>query len=137
MAETSVRTPEVAAEYALALEPLPVAAKIARLMVTDALRAWELPELTANASLIITELVTNAIRYGHKIVVRLARPGGDTAAVLVEVWDDCDDLPSPDRPPDENGFGLVIVEELADDWGYRVAADGGKVAWAILHRLQR
>jgi anti-sigma regulatory factor (Ser/Thr protein kinase) len=70
----------------------------------------------ADVSLMVSELVTNALLHGvGAITLRLeAEPG----AIRVEVQDDgiVAVAPSPD-PGAHGGWGLRIVERLADDWG--------------------
>jgi hypothetical protein len=44
----------------------------------------------------------------------------------VEVWDENDTLPAPNPPglDDESGRGLIMVEALAERWGWDLAATG-------------
>jgi anti-sigma regulatory factor (Ser/Thr protein kinase) len=97
------------------------------------LRAAELGEGAMQAALLtVSELVTNAYKYGRGTIelrLRLADDG-----VLVEVIDDgAGDVPhireSSDRRP--GGWGLRIVDRLAVDWG--VSGGRGHV-WALLPR---
>jgi hypothetical protein len=55
--------------------------------------------------------------------------------VLVEVWDENVTLPAPNQPglDDESGRGLMLVEALAERWGWDLAATGrGKIVWALV-----
>lgn len=88
---------------------------------------------TDDALLVVSELVTNAVRHaGSDVVLNiLVRPD----RVRVEVSDAGDDLPatSPGRPDSSrpDGRGLVIVTALASNWGVRSAPDRpGKTVWA-------
>jgi anti-sigma regulatory factor (Ser/Thr protein kinase) len=95
--------------------------------VRAALLDWGLQSLLDTTELLVSELVTNAVRYSEApIGLRLTRG----ATLLVEVSD-----PLPDPPKertsagtDEGGRGLQLVHQLADDWGTR-AEGAGKVVW--------
>ncbi|MYR60511.1 histidine kinase, partial [Streptomyces sp. SID625] len=78
--------------------------------------------------LILSELVTNAIRYGSApIRVRVLR---DTA-LICEVFDSSNTSPHLRyaASTDEGGRGLFLVAQLADRWGTRYTSTG-KVIWA-------
>jgi anti-sigma regulatory factor (Ser/Thr protein kinase) len=80
--------------------------------------------------LVVSELVTNAIRYGGgPIQLRLIRD--DT--LICEVSDGSTTAPHLRRARtfDEGGRGLFIVAQLAERWGSRQRADG-KTIWAEL-----
>ncbi|MFH9349609.1 SpoIIE family protein phosphatase [Kitasatospora sp. NPDC017646] len=94
----------------------------------DQLTAWDLEELTFTTELILSELVTNAIRYGTEpIRVRMLR---DTSLVC-EVSDGSSTAPHLRYADttDEGGRGLFLVAQLAERWGTRYTARG-KVIWA-------
>jgi anti-sigma regulatory factor (Ser/Thr protein kinase) len=85
------------------------------------------------AVLLVSELVTNAIRYGRPPIHLRAFPQGQ--GLRVEVTDGERRAPATnaDRPPAkgdvaEGGRGLLLVEGLADRWGWS-AAGRGKVVW--------
>ena len=108
-------------------QPRPATAKYARRLVRATLDEWGLSESRDIVELLVTELVTNAIRYATRpIEVRLLR----TDALLCEVTDDDYHLPvlrhSDDQ--DENGRGLLLVSRLARRWGASRTATG-KVVW--------
>ncbi|BFV57500.1 SpoIIE family protein phosphatase [Kitasatospora sp. CMC57] len=105
----------------------PTAVSRARRLVRSTLAEWEVEHLTDTAELLVSELVTNSVRYASApIGVRLTL--GDT--LLVEITDP---LPDPPRErhaaeADEGGRGLELVGRLALRWGAR--AEGmGKVVW--------
>ena len=78
--------------------------------------------------LIVSELVTNAIRHGGgPIRLRLIQH----QVLTCEVSDSNTSHPRPRHPRtiDENGRGLFLVAQLSRRWGSRSAADG-KVVWA-------
>jgi anti-sigma regulatory factor (Ser/Thr protein kinase) len=105
-------------------------------------RAWvatRLPpvahDVTEDVLLLVSELVTNAVRHGRPdIVVGLSVRRG---LVRVEVRDGGDALPvvPAGQPSVERvtGRGLLIVSMTAQDWGIdRVAGRPGKTVWAEL-----
>ncbi|WP_406291315.1 ATP-binding protein [Streptomyces sp. NBC_00209] len=101
-----------------------------RLIARSYLRLWALERLTDSVELLITELVTNALRYGRAeaIGVRVLR----TAHVVrIEVADGTAVAPTVRHASalDECGRGLFLVEAVADDWG---VGDGGAVIWCAL-----
>jgi serine/threonine-protein kinase RsbW len=89
-------------------------------------------EIRHRLALLLSELVTNAIQHGgagphETIQVRLA---SSAERVRVEVHDPGSRGSGPrDRLEHESGFGLLLVDRLADGWG-RVDTDtGGSLAW--------
>ncbi|WP_354641602.1 SpoIIE family protein phosphatase [Kitasatospora camelliae] len=88
----------------------------ARQLVRDQLAAWRLSALTDTVELLVSELVTNAVRVARDHVqLQLIR----VDKLLVEVSDDNHNLPSlePAESMDENGRGLNLVSKLAEKWG--------------------
>jgi len=105
-------------------------AKKARSLIRRPLKRWELAELVPVAELLVSELVTNAVRYAQgKIGLRLVLEGG----LVIEVLDDSAALPRLRHPDDsdERGRGLQVVSQLAQRWGARRAVSG-KVVWCEL-----
>jgi anti-sigma regulatory factor (Ser/Thr protein kinase) len=85
-----------------------------------------------DAELVISELVTNALRHGlGDIVVRTSLADGDL--LQVSVTDSGPELPAlqPVDPGRVGGVGLRIVDRLASEWGV-APFPGGKTVWAIL-----
>ncbi|MER7764739.1 SpoIIE family protein phosphatase [Streptomyces sp. NPDC097619] len=94
------------------------------------LTEWGLDEPAFTAELILSELITNAIRYGAPPVrVRLLRDRG----LICEVWDGSSTAPHLRyaASTDEGGRGLFLVAQFAERWGTRYT-DRGKVIWAEL-----
>ncbi|MEU6550791.1 SpoIIE family protein phosphatase [Streptomyces sp. NPDC046915] len=92
------------------------------------LRAWGLDETGFTTELILSELVTNAIRYGSQPVrVRLLYG----RCLICEVSDGSSTSPRLRRAAttDEGGRGLFLVAQFAQRWGTRYTARG-KVIWA-------
>ncbi|MEU3059282.1 SpoIIE family protein phosphatase [Streptomyces subrutilus] len=94
------------------------------------LAAWGLDDIAFTTELILSELVTNAIRYGSAPVrVRLLRDRG----LICEVSDGSSTSPHLRyaATTDEGGRGLFLVAQYAERWGVRYT-DRGKVIWAEL-----
>ncbi|MFE3770754.1 SpoIIE family protein phosphatase [Streptomyces sp. NPDC057579] len=99
-----------------------------RAAVTRQLAAWGLEEVSFAAELLLSELVTNAIRYGTApIQVRLLYD----RTLTCEVSDASSTAPHLRRAAttDEGGRGLFLVAQLAQAWGTRYTANG-KAIWA-------
>jgi GAF domain-containing protein len=100
----------------------------ARVLVRDRLQGWGLDEDTVDATeLIVSELVTNAVRYGTPpLRLRLLLD----STLTCEVHDGSTASPHlrHARTVDEGGRGLFIVSRLASHWGARHGPDG-KVLW--------
>ncbi|GAA0352696.1 SpoIIE family protein phosphatase [Actinoallomurus spadix] len=92
------------------------------------LREWGLEQVVFTTELIVSELVTNAIRYGAPpIKVRLLHG----RCLTCEVWDGSSTSPRLRRAAttDEGGRGLFLVAQLSQRWGTRYTSQG-KVIWA-------
>ena len=85
------------------------------------------------ARLLVSELVTNALRYGDDATV--LRAAVTDSQVQLAVTDSGDDEPRllPRDPERIGGLGLVVVDQIAADWGV-APFPGGKTVWAILTR---
>jgi serine/threonine-protein kinase RsbW len=123
--------PRQALTAVLQLAPRSDAAAIARRFVHDNRDHLD-PEIIANAQLLVSEIVTNAVRHGAgeiTLTVRLDPPG-----IGVAVSDSSDRLPvmRDTLPPDDqaSGRGLVIVDALASQWGVSpLFPPPGKTVW--------
>lgn len=106
-------------------------ARTARRFVERTLIDWRLEVFVSDATLLVSELVSNAVVHAVAISsredlrLRLLRTGG---GIRVEVVDGSHDLPVR-RPVDvTGGRGLLLVDEIAVRWGTR-SEPGGKVVW--------
>ncbi|MDO0916561.1 SpoIIE family protein phosphatase [Streptomyces sp. DT2A-34] len=112
----------------LDIPPDPAVVSRARAYASDQLAAWGLEEMVFSTELMVSELVTNAIRYGKgPIQLRLILE----SALTCEVSDTSSTAPHMRRARafDEGGRGLLLVAQIAARWGTRHSRDG-KVIWA-------
>ncbi|MCE3034475.1 MULTISPECIES: ATP-binding protein [Streptomyces] len=117
------------AEWTFPAEP--GAVRSARTAVRGQLHGWHLDCVADLAALLVSELVTNSLRYATgPIGVRLVRPVGADDSLLVEVSDPLPDPPRERvaRPEDESGRGLQLLAGSSRRWGTRPGASG-KTVW--------
>jgi anti-sigma regulatory factor (Ser/Thr protein kinase) len=117
----------------LALPSDASAVRLARQVTRDALAAWHLGQLEEAAVLLVSELVTNAVRHANDtgaIGLELASTG---TRLRVEIQDGDPSWRPMDSPADsgESGYGFLVVDSLADHWGLRRVC-AGKAVWAEL-----
>jgi anti-sigma regulatory factor (Ser/Thr protein kinase) len=117
----------------LALPPDLPTVRLARQATRDTLAAWHLSHLEEAAVLLVSELVTNAVRHARDtgaIGLELATMG---TGLRMEVQDgDPHWRLKPSSPDDdESGFGFVLVDCLAGRWGIR-RVSAGKAVWVEL-----
>ncbi|MFD5566197.1 ATP-binding SpoIIE family protein phosphatase [Kitasatospora griseola] len=106
----------------------PAVVRTARRLAEHQLAAWDLGDLEFATEMIVSELVTNAIRYGEPpIRLRLIHDRG----LICEVSDSSASTPHMRRAKstDEGGRGLFIIGHLAQRWGTRFGRHG-KTIWA-------
>ncbi|SCK26253.1 Serine phosphatase RsbU, regulator of sigma subunit [Streptomyces sp. WMMB 322] len=109
------------------LDPRAQTAGQARRLARRALARWGLEDLSDAVELLVSEVVTNAVRYAERpITLRLLR----TDTLRCEVGDDVPQLPRlrQARATDEGGRGLYLVNRLARRWG-ATRLSTGKVVW--------
>jgi signal transduction histidine kinase len=111
----------------------------ARHLTTATLESWGLAALCDDVALVVSELVTNALR--HSLPSRLSaasdrirlRLQHEASFILCGVLDTGSEAPRR-REPDfiaETGRGLHIVESFSATWGWMPLDGGGKVVWAL------
>ncbi|WP_374775618.1 serine/threonine-protein phosphatase [Streptomyces sp. NBC_01310] len=109
------------------LDPEETAPGRARRFARRALTRWGLEELSDSLELLVSEVVTNAVRYAERpVTLRLLR----TDVLRCEVGDDSPQLPRQRRArdTDEGGRGLFLVNRMARRWG-ATRLSSGKVVW--------
>ncbi|MET7285354.1 SpoIIE family protein phosphatase [Streptomyces sp. NPDC005573] len=112
------------------LPPDPAVVAEARSLTAAQLRAWGLEEMDFVAELVVSELVTNAIRHADPpILLRLIKD----RTLICEVSDSSSTAPHLRRARilDEGGRGLMLVAQLTERWGTRHTGTG-KTIWAEL-----
>ncbi|OIJ67879.1 ATP-binding SpoIIE family protein phosphatase [Streptomyces mangrovisoli] len=126
MARLNGIEPDDVAEWRLALEP--AEAGRARAAVREQLHEWGLARLADTAELLVSELVTNAVRHSRRRPVELRLVRGET--LLCEIEDDDHELPTllSAEPGAEFGRGLRVVSTLAREWGTS-RTTAGKTVW--------
>ncbi|WP_078946565.1 ATP-binding protein [Streptomyces sp. NRRL B-3648] len=111
-------------------------ARLGRLLATEQLRSWGVP--LDPARLIVAELTANAALHGRVPgrSFRLALAMTTEGVLRIEVTDTRGDaLPVPRAVAPgsaESGYGLLLIEELADRWGVRQGPVPCKTVWAEL-----
>ncbi|WP_406196172.1 ATP-binding protein [Kitasatospora sp. NBC_01560] len=110
--------------------PGAAAVPAARRLVTAVVRDWAVAlsdGAIQDVELCASELIANALVHtGERCTVTVRRRAG---RLRVEVADRCPDLPERERDAESTGGrGLLLVEALADAWGWHPAGVG-KVVW--------
>jgi PAS domain S-box-containing protein len=127
LARTHALSPGATACWDLPCDPAVVSS--ARTLAARQLTQWDLDALAASTELVVSELVTNAVRHaGGPIRLRLIRH----QVLTCEVTDGSNSLPRLRHAcsVDEGGRGLYIVTQLCRRNGARCQTNGGKIVWA-------
>ncbi|QJW37954.1 SpoIIE family protein phosphatase [Cellulosimicrobium protaetiae] len=106
----------------------------ARHAVVRTCQAWGVRD-SANAELVVSELVANGVLHGWGHLALRLFDTGDGIRVEVEDSNPAPPVPTDGHPNRMGGFGMQIVERLAD-WGWRPTASG-KLVWAKLRPSDR
>ncbi|WP_405538923.1 SpoIIE family protein phosphatase [Streptomyces sp. NBC_00075] len=126
MARTRLLGADQVADWDLPADPAVVAD--ARKEATRQLTEWRLEELAFTTELVVSELVTNAIRHATlPIRLRLIKD----RSLICEVFDGGATAPHLRHPrtTDEGGRGLLLVSQFTQRWGTRFVPEG-KIIWA-------
>ncbi|MCX9190084.1 hypothetical protein C3Y87_01380 [Carbonactinospora thermoautotrophica] len=112
----------------------PDSARKARRLTAVAVVGRFSPEVVESALLLVSELVTNSIRYAPDATgIRLEISRGD-GVLRVGVWDANPSPPVPQNVAelDVSGRGLTLIAEVSSDWGWE-SEGAGKRVWFELH----
>jgi histidine kinase-like protein len=127
--KVATRTPGAGAE----------SVRVARDFAAATLQRWGIGERREDIVVVVSELLTNALRYTvpcpgsvwprWPVRLGLLQPG---PWVLCAVSDPSDEVPVPKDPGwfGESGRGLHVVDSLCDEWGCTEPGPMGKVVWA-------
>ncbi|MFB9891028.1 ATP-binding protein [Planobispora takensis] len=117
----------------------PGAPRVARRFTAASLRSWELDPLVDDTNVVVSELVTNALRHGMRTALA-PRPAQHVRVVLCRtehsvlcaVTDPSDQGPRLREPGDdaESGRGLQVVQAISQMWGWSPLEGRGKAVWA-------
>ena len=116
----------------LVLAPTALAARAARDLVSRACLDWGRSSQIQAATLVVSELVTNAmVHAGTDLEVSLTRCG---PRLRVAVKDHSSRVPRLQDAGSSGvtGRGMVLVAALSESWGTLPTGDGGKVVWAVI-----
>jgi hypothetical protein len=127
----------------LELGALPTAAGSARGHVVNIMREWSMYQLTDSVSLVVSELIMNAVAATRAVEWSAEQPYvrlwmlGDLSRVLVLFWDCAMSKPElrAAADDDESGRGLAIVDALCARWDFYYPPEGhggGKVVRALI-----
>ncbi|WP_416982937.1 ATP-binding protein [Streptomyces sp. T028] len=122
------------------------AVSVSRAFVRQTLAHWKLSDYAPDCALMMSELVSNAVKEtgfadrqpksweitaAHVVAVQLRAIG---EVLYVEVWDRSPLVPVKQEvtAEAEGGRGLHLVEALAKDWGIYRPPAGGKIVWAMV-----
>ena len=117
------------------LPAVPEAVAAARRLVRDTLATWGLPALADDLTVVVSEVVTNAIVHAKStMTLSLHRQGRSVRGEVADhspVWP----TPLPARPTEEHGRGLAIIAAYSERWGVDPSPDG-KIVWFVCEGRQ-
>lgn len=131
--------PETIAErrFRFELAAHPGAVAQARRVTRTQLTGWALCEDTCDtAALVVSELVTNAIVHTASTQIVCELHDGDDLVRIAVRDEGCapgEPRPSPQRPEEEHGRGLLLIESLCRSWGAQPVGLG-LLVWADVPR---
>ena len=115
------------------LAPDADAPRAARDFAMRTLRRWGVPQWGEAVGLVVSELVTNAVRHARSVaVLRLVPAEGGAVVEVDDTGGGQPRLIPPGGQTAGGGLGLTIVDRIADAWGSIPRPDGGKTVWARL-----
>ena len=107
--------------------------RLARQVTREVLTAWRLAHVEETAVLLVSEMVTNAVRHARSTDAITLELEAVRTRLRIEVYRCRPGLAAPRTPGefDESGLGFALVDSLADKWGVRETMTG-RTAWAEL-----
>ncbi|MGW0587579.1 ATP-binding protein [Streptosporangium sp. NPDC002607] len=125
-----MKTPRKALEACWDLPADPEVVGAARRLAREALVIWGISSVTEDVTMVVSELVSNAVVHGRApITLSLHRHGRIVCGEVTDhsaMWP----APLPAGPDAEHGRGLAIVAAYADRWGVE-SAPQGKTVWFV------
>jgi anti-sigma regulatory factor (Ser/Thr protein kinase) len=112
----------------LSLVSRPESVGVAREWLTGLLDGWGTDAARQNAELLVSEVVTNAVRHAAGGMILLAVTVSPDHLV-VRVHDESSHLPVRRAPGETGGWGLGLLDELSKRWGVEAHARDGKSVW--------
>ncbi|MGW0708186.1 ATP-binding protein [Streptomyces sp. NPDC002643] len=129
-AATSATELIAAPGFEVSFLPADIRVRQMRRITAAYLRCCGMADLIGNALLAVSELVTNAIRYGEgrPVGLRVVPSAGE---LRIEVTDGSPTRASPRTAgaDDESGRGLLLVSAISKEWG---VSDDGTTTWCSL-----
>ncbi|WP_228388893.1 ATP-binding protein [Streptomyces jumonjinensis] len=121
-------TPPVHA-FAVAFQPDGSRVRHMRRITRASLRHWKLASVMAEALLVVSELVTNAVQHGDGTVQ--LRVEHHVCELRIAVTDNSPQMPvlREASDDDEGGRGLLLVDAIAEKWG---TTGDGRTVWCSL-----
>ena len=112
------------------LPPTPASVPVARHLLLDVLRAWDVPQDRDDAALLVTELVANVIDHAREGACLTLEMTTSDGWLRISVADGSSIRPvvralGAEQP---RGRGLLLVKAIADRWGSEEHR-GGKRVW--------
>ena len=113
---------------------MPHASREARNAARVVLQDWSVPtSLLEDALLVISELVTNAVRHAGTASTLELQLGQTGELLRISLTDESDAEPQVRRlhPHSEDGRGMAILAALSDRWGVEPEGHGKRVWWEV------
>jgi anti-sigma regulatory factor (Ser/Thr protein kinase) len=113
--------------------PADSAVRAARRFAADTLGTWDEDELIDDATLIVSELATNALQHARSPFQMSLRASGRVISIAVQDVSSVHPRRVDADAEGEGGRGIAVVVQLSSSWGTYATPDG-KVVWSQLDR---
>jgi anti-sigma regulatory factor (Ser/Thr protein kinase) len=120
--------------HRLPFEPKPESAGLTRGFTAGVLQGAGWAQQVDTAVLLVSELVTNAIRHARGPCALVVSFAEDSVELSVEDGDPRLPVARGATGYEEDGRGLLLLDALAESWGARPLPAGGKAIWFVLRR---